>query len=219
MAKNNNKKKKIIFGRNIFTIVVVLVVLLIGTIIADNIITSVQNDVTPFVTKADGTTYDEGTYDLENCKKIKLSELEEFGLKFVCTEYNEDTQQIKYTMTTYLTEKSKDIISGSCTAQVCVASDYIGFISYSTKHTTVKFAADLETAENSSTYQKTFTISSVIDYPAKSQHWPFPITVDSPTTYLYISYNYNSNGAKRTETFLIEFSYKDLLPETGGIAK
>lgn len=220
MSKNNNKKK--LFGRNIFTLVFAFVILLLVIIVGNNISVSIKNNVKPFEINAKGEAFEEGEYNLEDCKYVKGDEFDAIGLTIECSEYNEDTDKAVYKVMLYENENTEniDIVNSSIKAQVCLASDQIGYLGYSSKVTFNNIAKDKNTASSSTTYKKTFTINSVIDYPAKTEHFPIPLTVKAPDIYLYITYSYKENaGQAKNATYIIEYSYYDLLPLQGGISK
>lgn len=61
------------------------------------------------------------------------------------------------------------------------------------------------------TSKNTFTINNVVDFPAKANTWPIKIKVSEPTIYLYLSYSYNENAITKTKTYILKYSYKELM--------
>lgn len=221
MNKIKSTPKKRLFGRNLFTLIfaiVVLLVLVLGiSITMSYVTTNNANKITPFVDKNTTEQFTEGTYNTD-AKRINGKDFDEFGLIFKCNQYlDEDSKKTAtYELRVFKTEDTKNI-TGSITANVCLAANWVGYASYATKSTSVKIAADEETALGSTAYRKTFTLSSLDDYPAKANTWPIKITVSEPTIYLYISYDYYENGKAKTDTYILKYSYSELTPLEGGI--
>lgn len=67
------------------------------------------------------------------------------------------------------------------------------------------------TEQNTSISKNTFTINNVVDFPAKANTWPIKIKVSEPTIYLYLSYSYNENAITKTKTYILKYSYKELM--------
>lgn len=223
MKANKSTPKKRLFGRNVFTLVVValsIIIVFLGIFITTQYVSTYnKNNVTPYVTKTLGTNFAEGDYN-SNAVRMKGKDFKELGVIFTCTNFvdEETTKSAKYELRTYLLDDSKNI-SENLVANVCFANDWIGYVAYSSKSTSVKVAADKKTAEESTTYRKTFTINSFGNYPAKTDTWPIKISVDKPTIYLYLEYSYYQNGEKKKEAYILEYSYDELIPQVGGIKR
>ncbi len=233
MKENNEKKqKKLPFGRNIFTflfaIVLFFIVAFIISTITSYVKASAKSKYEPFVTQSisngEITNYTDDTF-LSIDYKMKASKFTTFGINLKCTSYIEDepntstTRQAIYKISIYKNENTPSIKNGEVKVSLCMAAPWVGFIKYpsSAAPKTLEFCADEENAKSSSpSYYKTFTISNQIDFPAKVNTFPIPITVDSPTIYLYLSY---VDAYSKTTTQVLEYSYYDLIPESGGIIK
>ena len=224
MKKKDSAPKKRLFGRNIFTIIVVLasiIIVFLGVFITTQYVSTYNtNKINPFVTKSVGTNFDEGQYNTNDVVRMDGADFDKLGLIFTCTKFvdEESSKSATYELRTYLLEDSKPI-NDNITANVCFANNWVGYVSYASKSSTIKVAPSKEKAEESTTYRKTFTISSFGDYPAKTKTWPINITVDKPTIYLYLSYSYYENGTNKTENYILKYSYDELIPQVGGIKK
>lgn len=224
MKKNDSTPKRRLFGRNLFTMIVValsIVIVFLGIFITTQYVSAYNtNKINPFVTKSVGTNFDEGTYNTNDVVRMNGADFDKLGLVFTCTKFvdEETTKSATYELRTYLLENSK-AVNGNITANVCFANDWVGYVAYASKSSTIKVAKDLETAEGNTTYRKTFTISSFGDYPAKTNTWPIKITVNKPVIYLYLSYSYYENGENKTENYILKYSYDELIPQVGGIKK
>ncbi|MBE6137208.1 MAG: hypothetical protein E7176_02300 [Erysipelotrichaceae bacterium] len=228
--KNNSPKKRKLFGRNAFTLYIfipIVLILILGVFVAASYIsTNNSNKIKPFETKSAGVLFtdNEGTnsFLVEDAEYISPNQFTEFGYILKCTSYNEDSKTAEYLFKPYKTETTKAISNDKISVALCMKADWIGFVGYSTTSpTTVTLSSDLEKAESttSSTYRKTLTISSLMDFPAKTNNWPIKVTVKEPEIFLYIQYSYQENGKNVTKVYIIEYSYSDLIPETGGIRK
>ncbi len=219
-----NKKKKHLFGRNLFTLLFVLITLLVIAIIVFPITTYSkaynENKLTPFVNRTATEEFTEGTYNIENVKRMHNSKFKELGIIFNCTSFVQEAgnKSAAYELRVYKNENSKNI-TGSITANICLSADWVGYIGYGTKTTSLRVADDKEKAESSTTYRRSFTVSNLIEFPAKAKTWPVNVVVSEPTIYLYISYNYQENGKTKQETFILKYDYSELIPQSGGIKK
>ncbi len=229
--KDNKQKKKLPFGRNLFTILFVLVC----TFIIAFVIYTIQSYVTaankskytPFVTQSitDGTAseFSEGTFNSVD-SRIKHDKFDKLGVYLVCNKYIEDdsnatTRTAVYKVAVYENDNTPTIKNGTVSVSFCMAAPWVGFIKYpsSSAPKDLTVCESQEAAEASSnSYYKTFTISGQIDFPAKVNTFPIPITIDAPTLYLYISI---TDTYSKTTTYVLEYSYYDLLPLDGGIIK
>lgn len=230
MKKKNDAPKRKLFGRNLFTLLVfgggfIIIVLAIFSTVS-YISTYNGSKITPFVDKNFDEQWTAEDYNVENAIRITNEELEEFGVIFTCTEYSEDSNTAKFKLKTYKKENTKSPIEQDgkwITANVMMTAEWINFVSYSSNKTTsLRMYDDEETANGSSSksnYSKEFTVKNLANFPAKANTFPVKIEVDEPTIYLFISYNYKQNAEIKNLTYIIEYSYSDLIPETGGIRK
>lgn len=231
MSKKNTTPKKRLFGRNLFTlifIIVAMILLFFIIYVPSNYITAYNsNKIRPFIDKTKDTTFEtqsqSNPFNVADAVYMKEKDFEDFGILFKCTEYSEDSQSASYELRTYKTEATKAIVQDTISVSLCLKANWIGFVAYSsTSPSTTKLSADKETAEKtdlSSTYKKTLKISSLADFPAKANTWPIKITVSEPSIHLYISYNYKENGVTKTNSYILNYTYSELIPETGGIRK
>lgn len=231
MSKKNTAFKKRLFGRNLFTLIFILVaaVLLFFIIyVPTNYITTYNsNKIRPFIDKTKDTTFEtqsqSNPFNATDAVYMQGKDFDDFGMIFKCTEYSEDSKSASYELRIYKTENTKSIVQDTVSVSLCLKANWIGFVAYSsTSPSTTKLSADKETAEKSdlsSTYKKTLKISSLADFPAKASTWPVKITVAEPSIYLYISYQYKENGVTKTNSYILSYSYAELIPETGGIRK
>lgn len=221
MKNSANKNKQHLLGRNLFTLVVFLpitIILLLTVFVAINYI-SVYNSskVQPFLDKTVDTEYTESDYKINDLKRMKAKDFDDFGVIFTCTSYSEDENNAKFELRTYKNENSVDIIE-TMTANVCVSANWISFIAYGSKTTTLKLASDQATAEGSTTYRKTFTVSIPNEtFPSKANTWPVKVTVSKPKYYVYLQWTYYADGKAVTDAVVLEYNYDDILPQTGGI--
>lgn len=224
--KSSNKSK--LFGRNVFTlyiIVPILFILILGIFITVNYISTYNNNkIIPFENKSVGVLFtdNDGTnsFNVENAKQITEEEFTEFGYILKCIEYNEDSKTAKYEFRPYKLETTKAITNDKVSVALCLKTDWIGFVGYSsTSAVSATLSSDLEKAESttSATYKKDLSITSLVDLPAKVDTWPVKVKVNEPEIYLYLEYSYQENGKTKTNTFIVEYSYSDLIPESGGI--
>lgn len=205
------KKKKTTIKapkRNLFTLLVVIAgfaVVFFTTAVIVSYASLDKNLYEPFQTEHE-------TYDLENAKFIKGSEFEDFGLEFVCTEF--DNGHAKFNITPYKFEE-QDIDVEKVTIRVCLTANYLDYIEYSTERSH-KIADSLDSATtNSNTYTHTVDI---IDFPAKVDAFPFDITVNTPKAYVFLEYKVTTNKIE-TKTYVLEYDYKDFNVQLGGISK
>ncbi len=221
MKDNNSSKKNKLFGRNIFTLFILIPILFVVIfcifIIVNYVSVYNSNKLEAFKDKNIEEQYDSSSYNQEPTR-MKGSQFDEYGIIFKCVEYNEDKKTANYELRVYKNENSKDL-SKNITANVCLTADWIGFVSYATKTTSLRLADDKSTAEGSVTYRKTFSISNIVDFPQKADTWPVKVTVNEPNIYLYLEFTYQENGKAKTDAYVLEYSYQDLLPESGGIRK
>ncbi len=231
---NNNKnkeKKKLPFGRNLFTLIFVAVVFVVLAFIISTITSystaASKSKYTPFVTQSitDGTATDFSEESFTSVdSRMKHDKFDTFGVHLVCTSYVEDeneatTRQAIYKVSLYKNDNTPSIKNGTVNVSLCMAAPWVGFIKYPSSYSpkSLEFCDDEEDATSSSPDNyKTFTISGQIDFPAKVSTFPIPITVDSPTIYLYLSY---TDAYSKTTTVVLEYSYYDLIPQAGGIIK
>ena len=231
--KNNNKnKKKLPFGRNLFTLIfitvsVVVLAFVISTI-TSYVTASNKSKYAPFETKSitNGTEekYEDGTFNSID-SRMKDDKFNTFGINLRCTSYVEDentsatTRQAIYKLSIYKNDNTPSIKNGKVNVAICMAAPWVGFIKYpsSAAPKELEFCDTEENAKSTSpSNYKTFTISNQIDFPAKVNTFPIPITVDCPTIYLYLSY---VDSYSKTTTVVLEYSYYDIIPEAGGINK
>ena len=229
--KDNNQKKKLPFGRNIFTFVFGVVVVLVLTLIIytsySYISTYNNNKYTPFVDESIGKQYESNSYNLDGVTRTNYKNFNDFGLVVRCTSYEQDNNtsavnKATYKISTYKLENTKDIKNGKVSFMMCMGADWVGFLKYptSTSIATLEFNANEETAKKDSpTYSKTFTFSGIINFPAKANTWPIPVTLDCPLIYLYVNYSYQENGKTLSKSYVLQYNYYDLIPETGGLPR
>lgn len=231
--KNETKqKKKLPFGRNLFTLITVAVTLvviaLIITTITSYVEASSKSKYEPFVTQtfSDGTqtNFSDNTF-LSVDKRMKHDKFDTFGVVLKCTSYVEDenttstTRQATYKLAIYKNDNTPSIKNGKVNVSICMAAPWVQFIKYPSSYSPkeLEFTTDEENAKSDSPSKyKTFTFSNQIDFPAKVNTFPIPVTVDFPTIYLYLSY---TDAYSKTTTVVLEYSYMDLIPASGGIIK
>lgn len=224
MNKKNKGEKTKLFGRNLFTFLVFtggfILIILIAFSTVSYITTYNKSLITPFIDKDFNEQYTTEDYNINDIQRMNHKDFTDFGIILKCTEYSEDAKQAKYRLKTYKTENT-NAIEGSITANVMLTAKWINFVSYATKTTTLKIYDDEASAleSNKSSYYKDFTIKNLADFPAKTSTFPIKVTVDEPSIYLYISYKYKKSGEIKTLSYVLEYSYSDLIPETGGIRK
>ena len=205
------KKKKIAIKapkRNLFTLLVVIAGLAVAFFATATIVSYASLDKNlyePFNTENE-------KYDLEDAKFIKGSEFEDFGLEFICTEF--DNGHAKFDITPYKFEE-QDIDVEKVTIRVCLTANYLDYIEYSTERSH-KIADSLDSATtNSNTYTHTVDI---IDFPAKVDAFPFDITVNTPKAYVFLEYKVTTNKIE-TKTYVLEYDYEEFNIQYGGISK
>ncbi len=222
MSNKKNTPKKYVFGRNLFTLLVILpivIIVVLGIFITINYISAYNSaKISPFIDKTSSEKFPEGTYETNGVKTLKENEFNDFGVIFKCTNYNEDAKTATYELRTYENDNTPKL-TGEITANICLTANWINFVTYGSKSSTIKMAQNKEKAEESAVYRKTFTVKDLVDLPAKSKTWPVKITVSEPLIYLYLSYTYQENGKSKTEAVILKYTYSDLQPETGGIRK
>lgn len=233
MGKNekNKQKRKLPFGRNLFTLIFVAVTLLVLSLIIYTVQSYVtaanKSKYTPFVTQTitDGkaTDFAEGSFNTID-ERMKFDKFNAMGVLLTCTKYVEDdsnatTRQAIYKVSVYKNDNTPALKNGKVSISICMAAPWVGFIKYPSSSS----AKELEICENeeaakatSNTKYKTFTISGQIDFPAKVNTWPVPITIDTPTIYLYLTY---TDTYSKTKTVVLEYGYHNLIPQDGGIIK
>lgn len=226
------KKKKLPFGRNLFTLLFVALVLVvlafIITTITSYVTESQKSKYEPFVTQSisngTATNFTDETFNKVD-ERIKAKKFDTFGVVLKCTSYVEDenttstTRQAVYKLSLYKYENTPTIKNGTVYASICMAAPWVGFIKYpsSSAPKSLEFCASEENARSTSpSNYKSFTISGQIDFPAKVNTFPVPITVDAPSIYLYLAY---TDAYGKTTTKVLEYTYYDLIPESGGIIK
>ncbi len=233
MKKENNtaQKKKLPFGRNIFTFVFGILVVLILTCIIYTIYsyssTYSNNKFTPFTDESVGKAYESSSYKLDDVTRTNFKNFNDFGVVLTCTSYDEDentgaTVKASYKVALYKYENTREIKNGTVDVMICMGADWINFLKYptSTSIRTLEFNSSEEVAKQTTpTYSRTFSFSGLVDFPAKAKTWPIPVTVDCPNIYLYLSYQYQENGKTLTKSYVLQYSYYDLIPQTGGIIK
>lgn len=224
MGKNKNEQKNKLFGRNTFTMLFILiggiVLFLVVFTISSYVSIGNQNDVTPFVTKdADGC---EVQFDVENVTRMDAKDFNEFKLEFQCTDYKTSTGTAQFKIKAYKNENTRNVNSNTkLKVALCLASDWVGFASYSSE----ELSRTLEINEKEDgTKSTTLTISNIISYPAKANTWPVPVTVNSPDAYLYVSYTYYKNdnvsaGETETKNYILKYSYSEFDVQAGGLVK
>ncbi len=224
MNKKNNAPKRKLFGRNLFTLLVFvggfILIMLIAFSTVSYVTTYNKSIIEPFIDKDFDEEFTVDDYNIDSIVRIHHSELEDFGVILKCSEYSEDSKTAKFRLKTYKKEGTK-APNGNITANVMMTAKWINFVSYSSKTTTLKMYED-ETAaleSNKSSYYKDFTIKNLADFPAKANTFPIKVSVEEPTIYLYLSYKYIQSGETKTLTYVLEYAYKDLIPESGGIRK
>ena len=278
--KINNHKNKL-FGRNLFTLIftvaAIVIIAFVAFTVQSYISTSSNTRVEPFVTKSLSSTdnskenFSEGIYNIESSKTNGIEEMngkdfDKIGLKFYCTEYNEDKGTASYQLQMYFTDNTPEEIKYNTkfSANVCMTSKWIGFISYASKTTSIiintpyfkrvynsdvtknpddtyyvpdnnsRFGYREATSEevnntNTNKYvyeataeerikenlnspsKNTFSISNIPDFPAKANTWPIKVKVSAPTIYLYLSYEYTEDAITKTKTYILKYSYKELM--------
>lgn len=228
--KNQAPKKQRLFGRNAFTFFVfvpIVIIVILGVFIgASYVSTYNSNKIKPFENKSVGVLFtdNEGKNEflVENATYLKGGEFEDFGYLFKCTSYNEDSKSATYTFIPYKTEETKAIKNDKISVALCLKADWVGYVGYSsTTPSTVTLSSDKEKAEEttSSTYKKNLNINSLYDFPSKADTWPVKVKVEEPEIYLYIAYTFQENGKDVTNSYIIEYAFDDLIPESGGIRK
>lgn len=231
--KNNQKKKrKLPFGRNLFTLITIALLLVVVALVVSTITSYVtaankakyEAFVTQSISDTETTNFSDDTFATIDSRQ-KASSFDTFGVVLKCTSYVEDenttstTRQAIYKVSLYKNDNTPSIKNGTVNVTICMAAPWVGFIKYpsSSAPKSLEFCSDEENAKSSSpSNYKTFTISGQIDFPAKVNTFPVPITVDAPTIYLYLSY---TDAYSKTTTTVLEYSYYDLIPESGGIIK
>lgn len=221
MKNSTTKNKQRLLGRNLFTLVIFLpitILLLLIVFVAINYI-SVYNSskIQPFLDKTVDTEFTESDYKINDLKRMKAKDFDDFGIVFTCTSYSEDENNVKFTLGTYKNENSVEIIE-TMKANVCVAANWISFVAYGSKTTTLKLNDDKDKVEASSANRKTFTVSVPSDtFPSKANTWPVKINVSQPKYYVYLEWQHYVDGKAVTEAVVLEYNYDDVLPQTGGI--
>lgn len=228
--KNNAPKKQRLFGRNAFTLFVfvpLVLVVILGIFVGVSYISTYNsNKIKPYEHKSTGVLFTdnegENKFLIEDAIYIDAEEFNDFEFILKCTSYNEDAKSAAYDFKPYKTEETKAISNDKISVALCLKADWVGYVGYSsTTPSTVTLSSDKEKAENttSSTYKKTLNINSLYDFPAKAETWPVKVKVEQPEIYLYLSYVYQENGKNITKTYILEYEYTDLIPESGGIRK
>ena len=164
----------------------------------------------------------EVTFDTENVTRMNGKDFKEFELEFVCEEYSEASKKAKFSIKAYKNENTKSVTNKvKQQYAVCVSADWVGFASYSTEELSSSFYIYDSAASASST---STTVYELIDFPAKANTWPVPVTVEAPDVYVYISYTYYkvdgaTSGDKETKNYILKYSYSELDVKIGGIER
>lgn len=207
-----NKKKMVIKGpkRNLFTLLIIVGGLLVAFFIAATITSYASLDkhmYEPFNTE-------NATYNLKDAEYINGKEFNDFGLEFICSEF--DNGKAKFKIRTYKLE-NQELELESITIRVCLTADYIDYCKYSSENTKHELAESYDTATTSKNIY-TYTVD-LVEFPAKVDAFPFDIKVDAPTAYVYLQYKYKNGVNITTKTYVLEYDYSDFNVQIGGISK
>jgi hypothetical protein len=205
-----NKKKVAIKApkRNLFTLLIVIAGLVVAFFVTATIVSYASLDKQmhePFKTENQ-------TYNLEDAIYMDGTEFKDFGLEFICSEF--DNGKAKFKISTYKFEE-QEIDVEKITIKVCLTADYLDYCKYSTERT--HKLADSYDSITSSSSSYTHTVD-LVEFPAKVDAFPFDITVDAPKAYVYLQYKVTTNKIE-TKTYVLEFDYEDFNVQIGGISK
>lgn len=161
------------------------------------------------------------TYDLSKAEYIDGNDFDDFGFEFICSEF--DYGKAKFKIKTYLLENQLDeedkptLEVESITVRICLTANYIDYCEYSQENKKHKLEDKYEEADTQS-----YTVT-LIDFPAKVDAFPFDITVDEPTAYVYLEYKFKqqtSTGTTiKTKRYVLKYDYSEFNVQIGGISK
>ena len=175
----------------------------------------------PTVTKNDDGT--ESTTDkisgiyLTDVKRLDNKEFKLFDITFECTKYNDRKDDKVQSLSFNLTIKSNDDTPADITflpssttykvkAAVALCSDWVNLNSYSTSLTQMKI---------DDTGSRTLTVSCPVQFPAQTTScWPVPVTIATPTCYLYLYYRTQEKGVYKEYAYILQYTYEEFMTET-----
>lgn len=202
--------------------IILCTIIVLGILIWFISVTSMS--ISAFInTTADKTSFSDSTgqglTNIENAKRMNNEDFNDFNIRFTCTNYNEDGKSATFRLYYYSDENSVTLAS-SISTKLLLTADYIDFTSWSSTYTVSSLATSLESAEGSSTYYKTYTTSSLVDFPTKitTPTWPYNIGyVSRPIAYLYLNYTCKENSKNVTKTYILRYDYNEFNIIQGGV--
>lgn len=233
----------IIIGSLLFIILVVF--LIYWPIEANN--QKKKYDVTPFLVTTNnddrlkalssysvGTKPDSCTYTFNYKDVVKSpSKFDKLDVDFSCSKYHQDGNSATFTLklkwnqnTTALVNSANggngtlnpDSSGYTVYAFICLASDEVGFISYSTSSLKYKLLIT-DTSEAS----RTTTIKGIKYFPKNINSfpmmWPFNSSKSAPDAFVLIHFGYYQSGKFIEENHILKYSYKEYVNDSteGGI--
>jgi len=189
-----------------------------------------NNQVIPYnptiTTKDDGTKTEtdkiSGIY-LTDVTRLDNKDFNLFDINLEATYYNDvdkqKGQKVEFSVSFKTNENSPEgltTISSSSTNKIRVAlalcADWIKFESYTSQLYDLKVDG---------TPKPNITVKCTQKFPAYASTWPVPISVDSPTCYLYLYYRTQENGKIVEKSYILKYTYDEYMTSStqGGIIK
>lgn len=205
MAKNKKRKFKFPKRSPLLYLILILTPILVFFIVAIPVLyvnEYNENKVTVFVDETADVT-SEIIYGDKNT-------IEDFNLIIYCDNYNDKSGSVSFKAFVYENEKTDSLkIKNGVSVRIGMFSDWIKTDVVSTSRTIKIVENPIKAIGKGSTYNPTFTLSSIPDLPKKG-NLPF-ININEIPMYAYISYTTNVNGTETKKYYILKYEYKDYM--------
>ncbi|MGM9969908.1 MAG: hypothetical protein ACI35S_05885 [Anaeroplasma sp.] len=209
-SNNEEKKHKFKFGRNLGSLLIIIigVIVIFFSIYIPSSYISVgkAGDVTPFVSGSTPIT------NLDNVIKMDADKFDLFDIDFYATKYDTDADKITFSINFKWTDNTSELCdhfnpfsnsnSYNIKAYICLASDWVGFTSYST-------VLQYEFTKKTNVSNRTSTLTGIKQFPQKVNTFPIKVKVEAPDTYLYLNFKYDKGGKTIDNSYILKYTYND----------
>lgn len=204
------------FGRNLLSFLIVIGGIIVLCLIALFIYMPVSavnyhnsTTFTPYQSYTDSTGSDVNPpsgADTEGLEYIKYEDFKDFDIKFTSVKYQAKDLTIKLKFEENDRTNELNITKEKTTTRgtvVCTSAPYANKLDYATYRSSFSFGTDYE-----------FKLSK-LSYPITVSNFPVYKTIIKPNVYLYVKYQYMSEGARLiTKKYSIEFTPEQYYDES-----
>ena len=113
--------------------------------------------------------------------------------------WNENTSSRTKILKPYSGEKTVKI-------GLCLAADWVGFCRYSTSISALEIKSTDTEAKNTS-----ISVQGISYFPKTTHTFPVPVSIKTPDLFVFIQFQYETNGVvgAKTETYILKYKYNE----------